>query len=102
MTEKTEDQLAAEKAAAEAAAPDPKPEKWRAAIARIEELNSKLHRDALLDELRLVKGAKVEDKNNTYRIRLHGLEVTNTAGYEQALNAWCSKARRACMNGGAV
>lgn len=73
-------------------------EKLRAAIAQIEAGNNGLQRDILMAELGKVKGAKIEDKGGTYRIRLHGLEVTNTGGWAMALSNWCSKARRACMN----
>ena len=96
---------AAEKAKAAAAAPKAAPKlsdaDLRAAIAAIEGRNTDLHRAALLAELGRTKGAKIEDKANTYRVRLHGLEVTNTAGFAQALTVWCSKARRLMLGGGA-
>lgn len=71
----------------------------REAIAQIEARNHDLSRSGLIEELRALKGAKLDDKDNTYLVRLHGLEVTNTAGWAQALTAWCSKARRAILNG---
>lgn len=77
-------------------------ETLRAAIAQIEAGNTGLQRDNLLAELRAIKGAQIEDKAGTYRVKLHGLEVTNTAGWSMALDTWCSKARRAILSGEAV
>lgn len=74
-------------------------EALRAALTVIEARNTDLHRKDLVAELAQIKGAKIEDAGNTYRVRLHGLEVTNTAGLSQALTVWCSKARRAILNG---
>jgi hypothetical protein len=71
----------------------------RAAITAIEAGNTDMHRGALVEKLREIKGARLEDADGTYRVKLHGLEVTNTAGWSMALTNWCSKARRAVLTG---
>lgn len=103
-----EEAAAKAKADADAAKAVPKATKklseadLRAALTMIETRNTAMHREQLVADLVTVKGNKIEDKNGTTLVRLFGLECTNTAGLSMALTTWCSKARRAVMNGEAV
>ena len=75
----------------------------RATIAAIEERNSDLSRAGLIEELKAIEGASIEEVAVTcWTVHLHGIEVTGSLSAADALRTWCQKARRAIMNGRAV
>lgn len=89
-------------AAAARKADKPAEDDLRARLAEIEAGNTDEGRPELLKRLRKRPKAKIEDANGTYRVRLHGVEVSATSGWPQALADWCRKARRTIMAGEAV
>lgn len=73
-------------------------EDLRAAIKRVEAGNHANGRAALVEGL-VQDGAKIEDRENAVHIDWLGVKMQTTAGLPNALTVWCSKARRAILNG---
>lgn len=71
-------------------------------IARIEELNNDLHREALVAEIEAAGGTVKEHSNGVTALVLAGLSAQTTGGLSNLLAAWCSKARLAILHGKAV
>ena len=73
-------------------------EDLRAAIAQVEAGNHSLSRDALVEAM-TGAGANFDDRDNAVYIDWLGVNIHTTARLPNALTVWCSKARRAILNG---
>jgi CHASE1-domain containing sensor protein len=108
---KADAEAAAAKAAAEAQAKAPKGKEakakmasaaeLRAAIAQVEAGNNGNQRAALVEAM-IEAGAKISYKADAVQMDWLGVKMQTTAGLTIALSTWCSKARRAILNGEAV
>jgi hypothetical protein len=92
----------AEVAAAAEAKPVLDMARLRGLIAEIEASNNTLQQFKMIDALRDNHDAVIDTGDAATVVRLAGIEVTVAGGRTVALTTWCSKARRAILNGEAV